>query len=64
MVLDDFSAGLKDTFKGWDRVLKLSRKPRRQEYITITKVTGLGAIVIGVIGFIIRMIVQILERVS
>jgi protein transport protein SEC61 subunit gamma-like protein len=62
MELTNFSSFLRTTFKSWDRVLKLSRKPRRQEFIAITKVTGLGAIVVGVIGFVIRMIVHITSR--
>ncbi len=63
METTDISTLVRDTIKSWDRVLKLSRKPRREEFIAITKVTGLGAIVVGVIGFAIRMIVQVLGRV-
>jgi protein transport protein SEC61 subunit gamma-like protein len=62
MEIKDLSSLIRSNLKSWDRVLKLSRKPRRQEFIAITKVTGLGAIVVGVIGFAIRMIVQIISR--
>ncbi len=64
MELSNISNLARNTVKSWDRVLRLSRKPRREEFIAITKVTGLGAIVVGTIGFVIRMIVQILGRVA
>ncbi|MFQ5800163.1 MAG: protein translocase SEC61 complex subunit gamma [Candidatus Hydrothermarchaeales archaeon] len=64
MEIKDLSSVLKDTFKSWDRVIKLSRKPRRGEFVTITKITGLGTIVVGVIGFTIRMVVQLINRLT
>ncbi len=48
----------RDTLKEWDRAIKLSRKPRRDEYLSIAKITGLGMIVVGLIGFAIRMVIQ------
>ncbi|RMF90081.1 MAG: protein translocase SEC61 complex subunit gamma [Methanobacteriota archaeon] len=54
---------VRSTFKSWERVLRLSRKPRRDEFIAVTKITGLGALVVGVIGFLIRMAVQIINYV-
>ncbi|ADP76944.1 protein translocase subunit secE/sec61 gamma [Methanothermus fervidus DSM 2088] len=42
------------------RVLYVSRKPRKEEYLSVAKVTGLGIIIIGVIGFIINMIVALM----
>ena len=38
------------------RVLKVTRKPTKEEFKTIVKVTGLGMIIIGLIGFIIQLI--------
>lgn len=64
MEFSDISSSLQNTFKSWDRVLKLSRKPKREEFMMITKVTGLGALVVGAIGFLIRLTVQIIERLS
>jgi protein transport protein SEC61 subunit gamma-like protein len=64
MEIKDITSALRDTYKSWDRILKLSRKPRREEFIAITKVTGLGAVVVGVIGFAIRMLVQIINFLS
>ena len=42
------------------RVLKVTKKPSNEEFKTIVKVSGLGMILIGVIGFIIVMIKQML----
>ncbi len=42
------------------RVLKVTRKPDRTEFKTIVKISGLGMLLIGLIGFIITMIKQIL----
>lgn len=50
---------VRQTFKEWERVIKLSRKPSRSEFLMIAKITGLGMVVMGLIGFTIRMAVQI-----
>jgi protein transport protein SEC61 subunit gamma-like protein len=46
--------------KQCERVLHVSRKPGRSEYINVAKVTGIGIILIGVVGFIISIIAQLL----
>jgi protein transport protein SEC61 subunit gamma-like protein len=35
------------------RVLKLTKKPSREEFLTIAKVAGLGILAIGMMGFLI-----------
>ncbi|MFC1768554.1 protein translocase SEC61 complex subunit gamma [Nanoarchaeota archaeon] len=42
------------------RVLKITKKPTKEEYKVIVKVAGLGMVIIGLIGFIIVMIKTIL----
>ena len=42
------------------RVLRVTRKPSKEEFRTIVKVSGLGMILIGLIGFVITMIKQLL----
>jgi len=44
------------------RVLRVSKKPSREEYLNVSKVTGIGIIIIGVVGFIISIIAQLLGR--
>jgi protein transport protein SEC61 subunit gamma and related proteins len=38
------------------RVLKITKKPNREEYRTLVKVSGLGIAVIGMIGFLLHVI--------
>lgn len=47
--------------KQCQRVLKVSRKPDREEFINVAKVTGIGIIIIGAIGFIINIIGQLIQ---
>ena len=53
-----------EILKEWNRVIKLSKKPKKNEFVMIAKVTGLGMIIIGVVGFVIRMIIQIITLLS
>ena len=43
-------------FIEYGRVLKVTKKPTTKEFKTIVKVTGLGIIAIGFVGFVIQMI--------
>jgi protein transport protein SEC61 subunit gamma-like protein len=38
----------------YTRVLKLAKKPGRKEYSLTSKVTGIGIIIIGIIGYLIK----------
>ncbi|MBI2647078.1 protein translocase SEC61 complex subunit gamma [Candidatus Woesearchaeota archaeon] len=38
------------------RVLKITKKPDSVEFKTIVKVSGLGILIIGLIGFVVQMI--------
>ncbi|WP_178647681.1 protein translocase SEC61 complex subunit gamma [uncultured Methanobrevibacter sp.] len=51
---------LEITWKECKRVLKVSRKPDADEYFQFAKITALGMIVIGVIGFVIVLISQLI----
>ncbi|MBN2458343.1 protein translocase SEC61 complex subunit gamma [Candidatus Woesearchaeota archaeon] len=44
------------------RVLRITKKPNGLEFKTIIKVSGLGMAVIGAMGFIIHMTVEVLKR--
>ena len=54
-------AKLKRFAKECMRVLSITKKPDRQEFKTIVKVSALGMLVIGFIGFLITMISQFLK---
>ena len=51
---------IKRFLKETRRVLRLTKKPNKEEFKTTVKVTGLGAAVIGALGFVIFLIKQLL----
>lgn len=51
---------LKKFVKECRRVIRVTKKPNKEEYKTIVKVSALGMAIIGSIGFVIAMIKQIL----
>ncbi|PIN74175.1 protein translocase SEC61 complex subunit gamma [Candidatus Woesearchaeota archaeon CG10_big_fil_rev_8_21_14_0_10_45_16] len=40
------------------RVLHITKKPNRTEFLSLSKITGLGVAIIGAIGFVIFLIKQ------
>ena len=44
------------------RVLKVTKKPTMQEFKTTVKVSGLGMLLIGLIGFAINLIKELLLK--
>ena len=51
-----FGSKLKSFFLQSKRVLKITKKPGKEEYKITLKVSGLGILLIGLIGFIIYII--------
>ncbi len=43
------------------RVFKITKKPSREEFKAIVKVSGIGILIIGAIGFIIQMVWLLLK---
>ena len=44
------------------RVWQLTKKPTKTEWFMVIKVTGLGILILGVIGFIINIFWQLLLK--
>lgn len=44
------------------RVLKLTKKPSREEFLTIAKVAGAGILAVGAIGFVIYVLLTMLPQ--
>ncbi len=44
------------------RVLRITKKPSKEEYLSIVKVTGIGSLLIGALGFIIFLLDQFLKQ--
>ena len=43
----------------YSRILKMARKPTRDEYTKVITITGLGIILIGGVGFAIYLILSV-----
>jgi len=51
--IKEINSNISQALKSYIRVLKLTKKPSREEFLTIAKVAGLGILAIGFVGFII-----------
>ena len=52
----NLKASTNDFLKQCKRVLRVARKPDREEYFQFSKVTALGIAITGVIGFIFVLV--------
>ena len=55
-VQESFDKFVKDS----KRVLKVARKPDLQEYLDFAKITAIGIFIIGIIGFVIVIVGQLI----
>ncbi len=53
---------VKEKLGTYTRVLRLARKPDTKEYQQVAKVTGLGILLIGAVGFLIKLASQLITR--
>jgi len=44
------------------RILKLSRRPSREEFSKISRISGIGILLIGGIGFLIYLLMTVLPE--
>ena len=54
MLMFDFQ----DFVQSSTRIFNVSRKPDMKEFKVMSKVTGLGIILIGVIGYIVKLVLE------
>lgn len=47
---------IKDKLNQYKRTIEVARKPNKEEFMASVKITGLGILLLGFIGFIIYMI--------
>ena len=52
---------LKSFTKESIRVFKITKKPNREEFRVTVKVTGIGILIIGFLGFVIQIAWQIIK---
>jgi len=49
------------TLVEYKRVLLVTKKPGKEEFLTVAKVSAIGALLIGLIGFIINMLFAVVR---
>ncbi len=49
------------TVKDCKRVLKVSRKPDKEEYLEFSKIVAIGIAVVGVVGFVIVLLAHLVN---
>ena len=47
---------IKKFFAQCKKVVRITKKPSKMEYQTIVKVSGLGILLIGLVGFLLQML--------
>ncbi len=65
--MDEFQEAQPNKFKQFIkesiRVIRITKKPNKEEYKSILKVTGLGILIIGAMGFVIFLIKQLIPKI-
>jgi protein transport protein SEC61 subunit gamma and related proteins len=51
---------IKEFFSSSRRIISISQKPSKKEFWLMAKIIGIGIILIGVIGYLIKLIMQTL----
>lgn len=57
----NFKESTNDFTKQCKRVLRVAKKPDKEEYFNFSKVTAIGIIIIGAIGFVIVLLGQLIK---
>lgn len=59
---DKWKNTAKDKIREYQRVLKISDKPDREEFEMSAKVTGAGMLIIGLMGFLFYLVSSLLPK--
>ncbi len=51
---------IKDFWIECKRVMRITKRPNKEEFLTIVKVSGLGILAIGFIGFVLQLLNQLI----
>ena len=60
MAMNEWPTKLKEFALECRRVLKITKKPNSMEFKTIFKVSGIGMLLIGLIGFLVTLVKELL----
>ncbi len=56
MKIPNFSRMIKSFIKDTIRLLRLLKKPKSEEYWIVAKITALGIVILGIIGYVVQTI--------
>lgn len=62
MIINKYIRDIQKFFIESKRILKISKKPNKEEYLKTIKVSAIGIAVIGLIGFLIQLVGQSLGK--
>jgi len=51
---------MKNKLNEYKRVFRVTKKPTREKYKTIVKASGIGIVIIGLIGFLLTITKQVI----
>ena len=54
---------LKEIFSSWGKIIKLSRKPDKDEFLLMIKLSLLAIVIIGIIAYVIHIIFSMIKPV-
>jgi len=54
---------IKEKLQSYARILRIAKKPTGMEFRAIIKVTGIGILLIGIIGFLISLVARFISAV-
>ncbi len=54
---------LPDIFNEYIRILKLARRPEREEFLQVSKITSVMILLVGLIGFTVYVLMTALPKV-
>ncbi len=60
-MMKDYMVKIKEFLSESGRVLRVTKKPGKEEFKAIVKVSGIGILIIGFIGFVIFVIGDLLR---
>ncbi len=55
---------IKDKIKQYKRVLSVAHKPDKEEFIHSSRITGIGIVFLGAIGFIIFLLYFLIQSIG
>ena len=62
-IQDDIESKFRNVGKGrYGRILRMARRPDKDEYKRIVMITGIGIIILGAVGFAIMWLMNYLPR--